>query len=199
MDFLPHFLTINTLVYALLGIPALVGFVVMMRMMRKGRSNFTERHKAMDQRILQTSTEVDELNKTLQEGEQLHIIAAALREATRLHPQAELIEIDEQEHFVRLALEKQTFFILYKEKKHNMRSTGKTVYGQGHFEVQGPLPLSQTEPLLTQEKDRAPHKAPWAQGKIFYSLMELELYLTQKFHVPQAHNLPPALRKKSLH
>ncbi len=195
MDFLPDLFSLTTLAYALMGIPALFGFAVMVRLARQGRSSFSQRHKAMDQRILQTATEMDELNKIMQEGEQLHIVAAALREALLLHPQPEHISVEEKEHYVALFLERQAFFVLYREKKHMMRSTGKTVHGHGYFEVQGPVPLpAPSEPLGEGHKIEP---EPQKTGKSFHSLWELEVYLSEKIQRPHTRSLPPALRKKS--
>ncbi len=192
MDFLSNFLTLNTLAYALIGIPAFVGFGVFVRLSRKGRSSFDQRHEAMDQRIHQTSVEMDELNKTMRKEEQLHIIAAALREALLLHPSPQSF-VEEHKDAVYLHLEKYFFHVEYKEKIQTLRSSQKTVYGQGYFEVFGPFPREK-EPHLHSQEDNNTEKN--TRGKIFYSLLELELYLTQKIRRTDFMKLPPALRPR---
>ncbi len=219
MDFLTNFFTLPTIIYAVLGIPALLGFVILVRLSRQGRSNFTERHKAMDLRIQQTTSEMEELNKTMLQSEQLHIVATALREAIQIQTlQAQrratnppVASVEEYKDAVILHLEKHIFLVEYKEKKQFLRSTGKIVYGQGHFEVYGPLgkehvlsscPKEDVEEHAppTIKKVHSPPSSPnttlKGEAKIFYSLLELELYLTQKMQSSRGRLLPPALRMK---
>ncbi len=187
MEFFTNFFTLNTLAYALIGIPAFLGFAVLVRLNKQGRSSFQERHAAMDSRIQQTTAEVSELNKTMHREEQLHIIATALREALLLHPVPQAQVIEHADHVI-LQLTKQCFILYYREKKHTLRSTHKTVYGQGYFEVFGPLNLGDTTSLQEQMASQT--------GRPFYGLLELELYLTQRMKVMDTRKLPPALRPR---
>ncbi len=216
MDFLLPYLTVTNVVYAVLGIPALVGFAVLLRLSRKERLSFSQRHNVMDARIKQTAHDVEELNKTMQREEQLHIVATALREAISLphHLQnihasqsTAMASVEESAQRVTLSLEKYYFYIEYKENKKSLRSTGKTVYGQGHFEVFGPLEKEHAQKEYAQteraqyedrEKNNEENTAEKALKpvRVFHNLLELELYLTQKIHQPQGRKLPPALRPR---
>ncbi len=201
MDFLTNFFTLPMLVYAILGIPALLGFVILVRLSRQGRTNFVERHKAMDLRIQQTACETEELNKTILRTEQLHIVATALREAVSLQRQrmdCPLIpfSVEEQDNAVFFHLEKHTLIIQYKEKKQFLHSTGKTVYGQGYFEVFGPFFKEHSYGNMREEENKNLSSCfpPKGDGKIFYSLLELEQYLTKNMQSRTNHLLPPTLR-----
>ncbi len=193
MDFLYNFFQSDIFLWALIGIPSLLGFLILIRLMRSGRKSFHQRHAAMDARILQTTQEMDELNKNIQKSEHLHIIASALREAV-LWPSPALqnndepsplphaqVRIEEFPHEVYVQTPSSTYIIVYVEKKLNLQSTQKTLRGQGYFEVMQSNSLS----VAHQEK-----------SEIFYDLCTLEHYLLQKINTPQEYKGPPALRKK---
>ncbi len=193
MDFLYNFFQSDTFLWALIGIPSLLGFLILMRLMRAGRKSFHQRHAAMDARILQTTQEMEELNKNIQKSEHLHIIASALREAV-LWPSPTLqnsdnlsplpsaqVRIEEFPHEVHVKTPSSTYVIVYVEKKLHLQSTQKTLRGQGYFEVTQKHSLSTT---------------PQEKSEIFYDLCTLEHYLLQKITTPQEYKGPPALRKK---
>ncbi len=157
MDFLWHFFQSDTFLWALIGIPSFMGFLILMRLMRAGRKSFEERHAAMDARILQTTQDTEDLNKSIQKSEHLHIIATALQEAinwpayntnspflpysahkalTAPSP-APIVNahIRELAQSVELHTPNMVYTIIFTEKKHYLHSTKKTVRGQGYFEV----------------------------------------------------------------
>ncbi len=179
MNILNYF-TAQTFGWILLGGLLVLGLLACLRLLgelRGGQKSFQVRHLAMEKRIRQTESETEEFNKTMHNTEQLHILSLALQEALLVCKGGRAF-MTEQEDCLCLHIENSQYYVIFKENKHVLRSTRKTLHGQGHFLVYD-NELLQDPPL-----------------KVFYDLKELELYLLQKMHGEQKQILPPALRKQ---
>ncbi len=168
--------TFGTILLAGLLLLGLVACLRLFRDLRGGQKSFQVRHAAMANRIRQTESETEEFNKRIHNTEQMHIFSLALHEALLVCTKENTF-MTEQGDCVCLRIEDCAYYITFKENKHSLRSTRRTLHGQGHFIVYD-NELLQDPPL-----------------KVFYDLKELELYLLQKLNAESTKQFPPALRK----
>ncbi len=135
MDYILNLLDFENIALVVVGIIGIVAFMMIMRIMRKGRLSYDSRHEAIDNRIKETAQNIRENNNAMQSHEQLHIIAAALKDALELkgHNAQELIT--EYTDHIEIALPAGLISVHYMQKAKTLRSTKKTIYGQGLWEV----------------------------------------------------------------
>ncbi len=183
MEFILKFITWENLSWVFLGIPALFGLMIFIRLLRSGRKSFKQRHDEINAKIFKTTQEVDELNKSIRKNEQLHIITTALHQALEIHGHKNeskpLISIEKSSDHIKLLLEDSIYIITYYEKRQNLQSVQRTMLGHGYFEVK--------QRLTKQDHEKK---------EIFYDLFTLEQYLLQKLTQIDQQSLPVALRKR---
>ncbi len=135
--FLGNFFRIENLILASLAFLGIVAFVMIMRIVRKGRETFDERHRKMEARIRETAHETQESNKSILSGEQLHIVAAAIREEIELaQVDAHSMSVEEHDKHVLLILPTGSIRISYVENVRMLRSTQQCVRGLGQWQLQ---------------------------------------------------------------
>ncbi len=135
MDYLVNSLNIKDIVLAGFGVICITAFLAVVRIMRQGRKNFTTRHSDMDNRIRETQQAIRERNNAMQSTEQLHIIAATIKDALEQkgHNAHEIVvEFDDR---IELKLAQGLISVHYLRKTLALRSVRKTVHGQGLWEV----------------------------------------------------------------
>ncbi len=135
VSFLQNLFSIDNLVMASMAFLGILAFVMIMRIVRKGRETFDQRHRKMEARIRDTEHETQESNKSILGGEQLHIVAAAIREEIDLAHNADIMSVEEHADHVALLLPTGTVHISYAENMRTLRSTHQRLRGFGHWQL----------------------------------------------------------------
>lgn len=127
----------SILEWAVIGVLALVMFVISARVMRKGLPTLDEHMAKTWGNMRQTEKEIEKNRKEISSGEQLHLLRSAMEDLVRLDGQGQGYEVSEKNGTVELSTPKGSWKVTLLMREKTLKSRARTLHGKCRWRLEG--------------------------------------------------------------